>query len=370
MILEYQLQYFAQDGPGGEKTEPATAKKLSDARKEGQVAKSREIANAMSLLAVFLILRILGGMIGNGLGDNFQHIYNQIPDLIKTDGGDAPLQNLSHVLVFGLLRVIVISAPVLIIGFIVAFLSDYIQVGWAPTGKPLTPSLTKLNPMNGFKRLFSVNSLMELVKSIAKVILIAYVTYSYIKGKNDFFFILLDMPLTQAVGLITSTVVDLGLRVSLVYMVIAATDFAYQKIKFANDMKMTKQEIKDEMKDTEGSPDVKSKQRQRMQEASRRRMMQSLPQADVVITNPTHFAVAIKYDAEKYSAPVVLAKGADYLAQKIKEVARENQIEIVENKPLARMLYANVDIGEQVPPELYQAVAEVLAYVYHLKGKT
>jgi flagellar biosynthetic protein FlhB len=152
-------------------------------------------------------------------------------------------------------------------------------------------------------------------------------------------------------------------------MLIAALDFIYQKVKFKNDMKMTKQEVKDEYKNQEGDPQIKGKQRQRMQEASRRRMMQQLPQADVVITNPTHFAVAIKYDPELYDAPFVVAKGADYLAQKIKEVARENHIEIVENKPLARMLYANVDVGNLVPPELYQAVAEVLAFVYHLQGK-
>jgi flagellar biosynthetic protein FlhB len=159
------------------------------------------------------------------------------------------------------------------------------------------------------------------------------------------------------------------MRIAIVYMLIALGDFIYQKRKFANDMKMTKQEVKDEMKDQEGNPEIKGKQRQRMQEASRRRMMQRLPEADVVITNPTHYAVAIKYDPDVNEAPVVLAKGADYLAQRIKEIARENKIEIVENKPLARMLYANVDIDAEVPPELYQAVAEVLAYVYHLQGR-
>ena len=162
---------------------------------------------------------------------------------------------------------------------------------------------------------------------------------------------------------------DLGIRISIFYMIIALADFAFQKFKFANDMKMTKQEVKEEYKQTEGSPEVKGKIRQRMREASQRRMMQNLPQADVVITNPTHYAVALKYDPEVADAPIVIAKGEDFLAQKIKEVAREHNIEIVENKPLARMLYANVDIDQMVPPELYQAVAEVLAFVYKLKGK-
>ena len=153
------------------------------------------------------------------------------------------------------------------------------------------------------------------------------------------------------------------------YMLIAFADFAYQKIKFKNDMKMSKQEVKEEFKQQEGDPAVKGKIRQKMMEVSRRRMMQALPQADVVITNPTHYAVAIKYDPEVADAPIVIAKGEDYLANRIKEIAKENKIEIVENKPLARMLYANVEVGQAVPPELYQAVAEVLAFVYHLQGK-
>ena len=177
------------------------------------------------------------------------------------------------------------------------------------------------------------------------------------------------MGLYQALGLIGDIVVDLGIRISVVYMIIAFLDYAYQKWKFKDDMKMTKQEVKDEFKNQEGDPQIKGKQKQRMMEASRRRMMQQLPEADVVITNPTHYAVAIKYDPDKYDAPYVVAKGEDFLAQKIKEIAKENNVEIVENKPLARMLYANVDIGGLIPPELYQSVAEVLAFVYHLKGR-
>ena len=158
------------------------------------------------------------------------------------------------------------------------------------------------------------------------------------------------------------------LKISLVYLVIGVADFAYQKHKFHEEMKMTKQEVKDEYKNTEGNPEIKGRQRQRMQEASRRRMMQDVPKADVIITNPTHLSVALKYDPNESKAPVVLAKGEDHLALKIREVAKENHIEIVENKPLARMLYANVDIGQEIPPELYQAVAEVLALVYDMKN--
>ena len=164
-------------------------------------------------------------------------------------------------------------------------------------------------------------------------------------------------------------IIQLGIKISMCFLVIAMVDYFYQKHKFAEDMKMTKQEVKDEYKNSEGDPQIKGKIKARMREASQRRMMQSLPEADVVITNPTHLAVALKYDKEKSTAPVVIAKGADYLAEKIKKIARENQIEIVENKPVARMLYYNVDVEQEIPPELYQAVAEILAYVYGLKNQ-
>ena len=258
---------------------------------------------------------------------------------------------------------------ILLIGYLIAFITDVAQVKWRPSLEPMKPKFNKLNPISGFKKIFSVNALVELVKSIAKILLIGYVCYSYLKDKWPILFNLYDVSLMQALGLVAETVTDLGIRVAVFYMLLAFADFAYQKFKFANDMKMTKQEVKEEFKQQEGDPQVKGKIRQKMRETSMKRMMQSLPLADVVITNPTHYAVAIKYDPQVADAPLVIAKGEDYLAARIKEVAKENNIEIVENKPLARMLYANVDIGQAVPPELYQAVAEVLAFVYHLQGK-
>ncbi|MGN0376037.1 MAG: flagellar biosynthesis protein FlhB [Suilimivivens sp.] len=369
MILKYNLQFFAKDGPGGEKTEAPTSKKLEDARKEGQVAKSKEIANAFGLMALFILMKVYVGSMGKSLIECFSGVYTQIPDVIQMYGGKIPVAAITTLIRAMLLRFLLIIAPVLLVGVMVAIVCDIVQVKWKPTSKPLQPKFNKLNPVSGFKRIFSANSLMELLKAIAKIGVIGYVAYSFLKDKADEIFLLYDIGLNQAIGLIGETVTDLGIRISAVYMIIAFLDLAYQKHKFKEDMKMTKQEVKDEYKNQEGDPQIKGKQRQRMQEASRRRMMQQLPEADVVITNPTHYAVAIKYDPDKYDAPYVLAKGEDYLAQKIKEIARENNVEIVENKPLARMLYANVDIGELVPPELYQSVAEVLAFVYHLKGK-
>lgn len=268
-----------------------------------------------------------------------------------------------------LTRVVIILAPVLVIGVLVAFICDVAQVKWKPTTKPLRPKFSKLNPISGFKKIISLNSLVELIKSVVKIGLILYVCYNYLKDKWIILLNLYDVTLMEGLGLIAKTVTDLGIRISAVYMIVALADLIYQRVKFSNDMKMTKQEVKEEYKQQEGDPQVKSKIRHKMMEVSRRRMMQALPQADVVITNPTHYAVAIKYDPQVADAPLVIAKGEDYLAQRIKEIAKENHVEIVENKPLARMLYANVDVGQAVPPELYQAVAEVLAFVYHLQGK-
>lgn len=369
-LLRYNLQFFAKDGPGGEKTEQPTTKKLEDARKEGQVAKSKEIANAFGLLAMFLIIKFYIGALGTGMIEYFEGVYGQIPDIIQMYDGNIPVAAIMVALRQMILQLVILSVPVFLIAMLVAIVCDVAQVKWKPTGKPLQPKFNKLNPIKGFSKIFSKNSVVELIKSIAKIALITYVAYSYIKDKLEYVFILYDIGIEQAIGMIGEIVTDLGIRIAAVYMIIAFLDFAYQKWKFKDDMKMTKQEVKDEYKNQEGDPQVKGKQKQRMREASMRRMMQQLPEADVVITNPTHYAVAIKYDAEKYDAPYVLAKGENYLAQKIKEAAKEHRIEIVENKPLARMLYANVEVGGLVPPELYQAVAEVLAFVYHLKGKT
>lgn len=369
MILEYNLQFFAKDGPGGEKTEEPTSKKLEDARKEGQVAKSREITNAFELLSFFVIIYFWAQYMGTFFIGDMYDIYTQIPEYVKMYEGHVQEQTLSMLFVQSMLRILLMLAPVLAVGMLVAFVTNVVQVKWKLTAKPLQPKFNKLSPISGFKRIFSLNSLVELVKSLLKIGLIGYVVYSYLKKNMPPLYQFYGLSLNQGIMTIGMLVVNLGIRISLFYMVIAFLDLIYQRVKFKNDMKMTKQEVKDEYKNQEGDPQIKSRQRQRMQEASRRRMMQQLPQADVVITNPTHYAVAIKYDQDLYDAPYVVAKGADYLAQKIKETARENHIEIVENKPLARMLYANVDVGSVVPPELYQAVAEVLAFVYHLQGK-
>ena len=367
-MIPYHLQWFAKDGPGGEKTEEPTSKKLDDARKEGKVSKSKELNSAFDLIVLFLLLKIFIGNIYNGFLNVFRYTYTRIPEFISNNAKDVNGHGMSLFLRPVILEVFKLVAPFFLLGLVICVLVSVIQIGWKVTTKPMKPKFDKFNPINGFKRIFSKDSLFELVKSIVKLCVIAYVAYTSIKKNDDQLFVLYDIPLTQAIILCGQVIVDTGLKISLVYVIVGIVDLIYQKHKFHEDMKMTKQEVKDEYKNTEGSPEVKSKQRQKMQEASRRRMMQDVPKADVIITNPTHLSVALKYDSNESKAPIVLAKGEDYLALKIREVAKENQIEIVENKPLARMLYANVDIGEEIPPELYQAVAEVLAMVYNLKN--
>lgn len=333
------------------------------------MAKSREIGNGLGLLSLFLVLKFWAGHMAEDFKNLFGLIYGKIPGIAKLAGDPVPWQGMRNLFNHSVSVLIQILLPIFIVGFAVAFISDYMQVKWKITTKPLKPKFSKLNPVKGFKKIFSANAIVELIKSIAKILLIGMVAYSFVKSHREDLFLLYGMPLVPAVIFAGKIVIDLGIRISLIYMLIAVADFAYQKYKFHKDMKMTKQEVKEEYKNQEGDPEIKGKIRQKMREASQRRMMQSLPEADVVITNPTHFAVAIKYDPDTAKAPVVLAKGEDFLAQRIKQVARDNEIEIVENKPLARMLYANVEVGEEIPPELYQAVAEVLAFVYHIKGR-
>ena len=368
-MLEYNLQYFAKDGEGGEKTEEPTAKKLEDARKKGQVAKSKELPSAIMLLGLFLTLKVYIGKLGEGFMGVFKLFFNKIPDYAGQNVNQITNNSCAGMMSNVLIQILLWSSPFFLLSVVLAIVTNVMQVKWKITGEPIKPKFSKLNPISGFKKIFSTRSLFEFIKSIAKVGFLAYVAYSTLKDKAGVIKLFYEIPLNSALSLIGDIIIDVGIKMSVLYLIVGLADFAYEKYKFKDEMKMTKQEVKDEYKNSEGDPQIKGKIRQRMREASRRRMMQAVPEADVVITNPTHFAVAIKYDADTQKAPVVIAKGADYLAQRIKETARENKIEIVENKPLARMLYNNVDIDQEIPPELYQAVAEVLAFVYNLKEK-
>lgn len=362
-MLPYHLQFFAE---GAEKTEQPTAKKLSEARKEGQVARSKELTTSAELLALFLALKIFVGYMVNKFIETFQSSYQNIDLMLE---GEFTTVMAEGLLRNSVLRIITICIPIYLIAAAVSFVIVLYQVKWKPSGKPLRPKFSKLNPISGFKKIFSKDKAFTLLVEIVKIVLIGYIAYDTLKKEWSTLIILYDISLFQAVALIGDIVIDLGVKISIIFLFVGIADYIFQRFKFKKDMRMTKQEVKDEFKQTEGDPQIKRKIRSKMMEVSQRRMMQRLPEADVVITNPTHLAAAIKYDREALEAPILLAKGADHLATKIKEVAKENQIEIVENKPLARMLYYNVEVGDEIPAELYQMTAEVLAYVYKLKGK-
>ncbi len=365
LLLQYNLQFFAKDD-GGEKTEEATPKKKEDSRKEGQVAQSKEVVTGITLLALFLSLKLFIGYLGEQFYEAFNHFYGNMERYVSDGINSISGANLFNEIMFSCFFAML---PFLLIGLIAGFFATKMQFKWKITGKPLQPKFSKLNPLSGFKRIFSMQALVNLILSVAKIILISYIAYTSVADQIGIIYNAYDMSIPSCLVFLFDVIMNMGIKISIVMLFIGAVDYMYQRWKFNKDIKMTKQEVKDEYKNSEGDPKVKGQQKQRMMQASQRRMMQSIPEADVVITNPTHFAVALKYDANVSQAPVVTAKGADFLAYKIKDIARENHVEIVENKPLARMLYYNVDLGREIPPELYQMVADVLAYVYSLKNQ-
>ncbi len=368
LYFQFNLQFFAKDGEGGEKTEQPTDKKKNDTRDEGRVAKSKELSSALDLIALFLVMKLFVSMVSGRFMDIFRWSFNMIPDFLDNNKVTVTSAAVSGVMSECIKDILLTLMPFLIASVAIAIGSNMLQFKFKVTTKPLQPKLSKFNPINGFKRMFSKQKLFDLALSIVKIALIFLVAYITIKKQANSLFLLYDMPLFQAIGLVGGIILDVGLRISLIYLIIGIVDLIYQRYKFNDDLKMTKQEVKDEYKNTEGDPQVKGQQKARMREASRRRMMQQVPQADVVITNPTHLSVALKYDSFSGRAPVVVAKGEDYVALKIREVAREHNIEIVENKPLARALYATVDLDQEIPQELYQSVAEILADIYKARG--
>ena len=359
-LLVLNIQFFAE---GGEKTEQPTSRKREKAREEGQVAKSMELNTAFLLLFMFSGIKIFAPYMYQKVLEIFQHSYVLFP---MVEDVFTPTYILKFI-PFILFKTILILTPLFAIALFTGLIINFAQVGWHPTLKPLQPKFSRLNPIQGFKKIISIRSLVELVKTLIKLSIIGLIMYNSISKQAHSIFLLLDMSVMQIIQFIGNIAINSALAVGGFFVLVAIVDFMYQKYDLNKQLKMSKQEVKEESKMSEGNPEVKGKIRQKMREASMRRMMQDLPKADVIITNPTHYAVAILYDKDKGAAPIVLAKGVDYLAQRIKGIANEYEIQIVENKPLARTIYATVDIGDEIPPELYQAVAEVLAFVYSLK---
>lgn len=359
--LPFDLQFFAQDP---EKTEEATPRRKQEARKKGQAPRSNELNMVVVLLGLFVILNVLGKWFYKELVTYVEQYLS--PGELGTELSDTNLGNLlfRHCIIF--LRLFLpLGLGALVTGLII----NLIQVGPMFSLEPLRPKFSKLNPIAGLQRLFSVHGILELAKSIIKLMIVIYFAYSTIR---DHLFMFLDMfrqsPFDVAMVL-WRIIYRVAIKICLFLLALALFDYFYQRWEFRKSLRMTKREVKDEFKQTEGNPQIKNKIRQRQREIAMRRMMQEVPKADVVITNPTHLAIALRYDATKMSAPVVVAKGEGFIAQKIKEIAAANDVVLVENKPLAQAIYKTVDIGETIPENLFQAVAEVLAYVYRLKRK-
>ena len=355
--FDFDLQRFASD----DKTEQPTSKKRSDAKKKGQVGRSTEMSTAFVLLVGFFIIKVLWENIYMSIASYTTYVFSHLNQPVDTE-------NVIRIFI-GIMELLARTAlPIMLAIMLVGLAINLFQVGLNFSTEAIGVKLDKLNPINGFGRIFSKRSLMEMLKSLLKIIIIGYFIYTYLVDQ------LMAMPqfiyydLGTSLAQISKIVFNMAFEVIAVIMVLGFLDFGYQKWQTTQDLKMSKQEVKDEMKQSEGDPQIKGKIKQKQRQMAMSRMMQEVPKADVIITNPTHFAVALQYH-KGMVAPLIVAKGQDLVAQKIKGLAREAKVPIVENRPLARALYASADIGDAVPSELYQAVAAVLAYVYRLKHK-
>jgi flagellar biosynthetic protein FlhB len=351
------------EGPGGERTEKATAKKRAKARSEGQVAQSKEISSVMILMTALAVFYYGGSWIFWSLSENIIGVYQNIGTLRFNSVADASAFSVEI-----LFQYLAVMMPFLLPLAIIGFIANVMQVGLEFHSEAMELKLSKMNPISGMKRFVSLKSLVELAKSIVKLLFIGSIAYLLVKSDMKKFPILIHQEVGQILVFIARVALKVCFFVCLAMIALAALDYIYQRWQHEQDLKMTKQEVKDEQKLTYGDPKVKARIRGVQLEMARRRMMEAVPEADVVITNPTHLAIALKFDAQEMIAPRVLAKGSGHIAQRIREIAVAHQIPLVEEKPLAQALFKMVEIGDYIPAELYRAVAEVLAYVYRLKG--
>ncbi|WP_062105062.1 flagellar biosynthesis protein FlhB [Bacillus niameyensis] len=356
--LKLDLQFFS-----GEKTEKATPKKRQDTRKKGQTAKSQDVNSAIGLLSVFLFLLFFSTSIGKVALGTFRTAFNETILLDVTEA------NIRPIMIDFLMDIAYMLGPVLLVALIAGIASNLLQVGFMFTTEPLQPKLEKLDPIKGFKRIFSIRAIVELLKSILKICFVGTVIFSVLWINIDEVLVLSQKSIGAALKTVGNLTLQMGIAASISLLVLSLFDYLYQRYDFEKNIRMSKQDIKDEYKNTEGDPLIKSKIKQKQREMAMSRMMQEVPKADVIITNPTHYAIALKYDEQKDDAPVVIAKGVDFIAQKIKLIARENNIVMVENRPLARSLYDQLEIGDKIPDEFFKAVAEILAYVYRIQHK-
>jgi len=346
-----------------DKTEAPTQRRRNEARQEGQVARSVDLNSALVLIAALLFIKVSGPSLVNCLRAVAIDSFTKFPKQ------DLTVTGVSTDLVRILLQTGTAIAPLVIGVAVVGFAGSALQVGLVFSGKALQFKAERLNPITGIARMFSVRAGVELLKSIAKVLIVGYIVFSFLRTRYADIQGLVGADYRTSCSMIGQLTWDLLLRSGMALVVIAGLDYMFQRMQLEKQLRMTKQEVKEDYKRTEGDPVVKSRIRGKQRELARHRMMGDVPKADVVVTNPTHYAVALKYDPESGGAPVVLAKGQRLIAQRIKDIAIEAGVPIVENVQLARALYASVEIGQEIPAELYQAVAEILAYVYRLSHR-
>jgi len=346
-----------------DKTEAPTPRRRQEARQEGQVARSMDLNSALVLVSSLLFIKLTGPTVAQRLRQTAIHSLTHFPK------HDLVIGDVTSYLVRLLLEVGTAVAPMVIGVAVVGFLGSALQVGLVFSGKALQAKGERLNPLAGIARMFSVRAGVELAKSIAKICIVGYIVYAFLRDNCTDITSLAGGDYKTSCSMIGQLTWGLLLRSAIALFVIAALDYMFQRMQLEKQLRMTKQEVKEDFKRTEGDPLIRSRIRQRQREISKQRMMHEVPKADVVVTNPTHFAVALRYDAEHSNAPIVVAKGQRLIAQRIKDIAIENGVPIVENVQLARALYASVEIGYEIPAELYQAVAEILAYVYRLSHK-
>jgi len=352
---------MAESESGQERSEEPTAKKLEDAKKKGQIARSRDFNTMVIIALAATTLLIMGKVMVADIGE-LMSVYFQPSrqDIFDPIG-------VVRWFYAAMMDGVWLLVPFLALMLVAAIFAPLSIGGWAFSVETITPKLSKLNPIKGLKKVFSAKGLMELIKALAKFFLVAAVALAVIWANMDEYLQLGSMPLKPALVKAGELLTWAFLLVTIALMVISAIDVPFQIWDHKKQMKMTLQEVKDEMKDTDGKPEVKAKIRQTQREMAEARMMDAVPDADVVITNPTHFAVALKYDPQNMRAPLVLAKGADFVAANIRRVASANEILLLESPPLARALYHTTDIGKEIPHGLYVAVAQVLAYVFQLR---
>ncbi|TKB25809.1 flagellar biosynthesis protein FlhB [Desulfopila sp. IMCC35006] len=352
-----------ESSSGGEKTEAPSSKRRDDFRKKGQIAQSKEVQTASLLTFTLLFWVFYLPTFWKGLTEIIYSLFQSSGEFVVTPSS---IMNLAS---FLLVKLGLLIAPLFLLVLIIGFFSSFFQFGWVLTAKPLIPDFSKLNPISGMSRFVSKKSFIEVIKSLSKVFLIGWIAYSTVLDNFAEALILVDTNVGTTISYLGRISTLILAKVCAVLILMAFFDFLYIKWEMEQKMKMTKQELKEEFKQSEGDPHIKAQIRSIQQEMARKRMMADVPKADVIVTNPTHISIAIRYDSKEMTAPVIIAKGADHVAMKIREIAREHDIPIIENPPVARLLH-KLDIGANIPEDLFKVVAEILAHVYSLKGKT